>query len=106
MTRSIRFTCVLWEKRTEIENEIMKMYTGNYIYASTSAPLRPQNISKIRPKCACIGDFSTKKLCFSEKVAIFMLNVDEFWLGFREHFQKVEKHMEIYRMLSKFAKKI
>ena len=28
LTRSIRFTCVLREKRIEIENEIMKMYTG------------------------------------------------------------------------------
>ena len=25
---SIRFTCVLWEKRIEIENEIRKMNTG------------------------------------------------------------------------------
>ena len=25
---TIRFTCVLWEKRIEIENETMEMYTG------------------------------------------------------------------------------
>ena len=28
-TRSTRFTCIFWEKITEIENEIMRMYTGN-----------------------------------------------------------------------------
>ena len=38
LARSIRFTCVLREKRTEIENELMKMYSF--------APLRPQQFSK------------------------------------------------------------
>ena len=35
--------CVVWAKRTEIENEIMKMYTNKKY--STSAPLRPKKIS-------------------------------------------------------------
>ena len=31
-TRSIRFSCTLWEKRTEIENKIMKMIENVYWY--------------------------------------------------------------------------
>ena len=32
LTRFKRFPCVLWEKRTEIENEIMKIYENVYWY--------------------------------------------------------------------------
>ena len=38
LTRSTRSTCILWEKRTEIKNEIVKMYPFT--------PLRPQQFRK------------------------------------------------------------
>ena len=41
LARSTRFTCVLWEKRTDIENVIMKMYTG-FTYICTAHTLKFQ----------------------------------------------------------------
>ena len=103
MTRSTRFTCVLWEKRTEIENEIMKMYI-DIEYGKEKrrklhrfAPLRPQISAKMRPTCFAISKMKCSKSADNHCV-IFMLNVDECLSEFRECFQKMENNMEICRI--------
>ena len=49
-TRSIRFTCALWEKRSEIENEIliMKTYTGTFWIQSENHEKRFWEVSSGR----------------------------------------------------------
>ena len=86
LTRSIRFTCVLWEERTEIENETMKMYLSDL---SKSAMFVTYTI------CLC-GCFTCSQ-CFKHKrlLYFFVPIRAENWPTFVGNSECVQKFFKI-----------